>query len=141
MAYVLTHPTPAPERTTMSNNTLKSRAAFLEGQLAELHDKLAVFSTYGEDVYEDGTVLAFERDFGTKQRLIGYDSHGKARYEAMITKSYHYCAIRMRNLWWLTGKTSEPKTWDALIEFITDDGRLAGNPVWRVTEYEQVEAE
>ena len=87
------------ENDVNNREVLEAEAARVNKQLAAL-DALA--QKYGEDDFEDGTVLKFR-----------YRFNGAAR----ATK-YRYAIIKANGLWYSTGpKTERGYTWDEMIAF------------------------
>lgn len=78
-----------------------SRAA-LERQQDRLAERIAELEKYGDDVYEDDTVLLF------KLRHRNYDT------------LYTYTALKAGGGWWMSGNQGHVvKTWDQLVEFLS----------------------
>lgn len=82
--------------------------------------KLAVLEQFGDDEYEEGCVLRFNKTF----RPGGTD--------------YAYAMIKCNGLWYSTGPRA-PKgfTWEAMINWLTE-GPVATYEIWMVSEYTRV---
>lgn len=73
---------------------------------AELARKEALIEAYGQDVYEDGAVLIFEKGFPGSRT------------------NYTYVALKANGSWWLTGAThggEHGRTWMELIVWLVSD--------------------
>jgi len=82
------------------------RVAWLERELRREETYVALREAYGEDVYEDSTVIAFEV------------THARA---AQVGNAYSYAAIKVNGLWYRTGTISRPAwTWDQMITWLID---------------------
>ena len=67
-------------------------------------EKLATVDAYGEDVWEVGTIVTFNKQFAA----------GGA--------TYTYVAIKATPGWYATGNDARPKTWDELVALFTVRG-------------------
>jgi hypothetical protein len=91
-----------PATTHTSTQALHARRARLEAELARIDARL---EAYGDDIYEIGSVLVWDKTF------VG-----------LPDKVYSYAALRTALGWYVTGRTaSTGMTWDALVDFIIDD--------------------
>jgi hypothetical protein len=84
-------------------------------QAQAIRDRLA---RYGEDVYEDGAVLRFDKQF------------------TPIGKTYSYAVIKAGGLWHKTGRQERPITWTQLCEFWAS-APIPVDEIWHVVEYER----
>ena len=75
--------------------------AAINQEIDRLARKRAQLEYLGQDEYEDGEVLAFDKTFGG-------------------TQIYSYAAIKAAGLWYLTGRTSHGISWEELCEFLSD---------------------
>lgn len=91
-----------------------NKRTFYEKQIERYSEQLAQLDRFGEDDFEDGDVLRFDKKFHQRGQV------------------YSYAAIKANGLWYTTGPNS-PKayTWDELVQFLPDE-------VWYVTEYEKL---
>lgn len=90
--------------TTVHSSTanLHARRARLEAELARIDTRLGA---YGEDIYEVGSILAWDKTFA-----------------GPIERSYSYAALLTPIGWFVTGRNaSTALSWDQLIDFILDD--------------------
>lgn len=97
-----------------SSHALHARRARLEAELARIEARL---EAYGDDIYETGSILVWDKTF------VGSPD-----------KVYSYVALRTALGWFVTGRTaSTGMTWDALVDFIIDDA-VAVPTLYCVTE-------
>lgn len=81
-----------------------SRKAVLEAQAERVLKELAELEAYGEDVYDDDTVLAFDFKFSKKNEED--------------LKWYSYVAFKVKGKWYLTGNRGRQLyDWDDLVAF------------------------
>lgn len=81
---------------------------YYERRLEEINNKLAMIESYGEDDFEDGAVLVFDKVMGNQ--------------------TYKYAAIKAVGLWYTTGpKSPKAYTWDELVSWFSE-----GTPVFEV---------
>jgi hypothetical protein len=80
--------------------TPSSARAFYERQAQRALEKLAALDRFGEDEFEDGTIIAWEYQFHTG------------------TKVYSYAAIKCGGLWYSTGPNA-PKaySWSQMVDW------------------------
>lgn len=97
---------------------IEARLKGLYSQIDQLEERAAAIRRFGEDIYDDGDVITFDKQF--------YPD-GMA---------YSYAAIRSNGLWYTTGpKSPKGYTWVELVNWLTD------GPVpelWRVLEEERI---
>jgi hypothetical protein len=87
--------------------------ASLEAQIARLQGQIERLSRFGEDVYELGSVLVFDKTF-PKTNSSGYKAGG-------TTRPYNYAAIKAGDgYWYMTGREVNGKTWSMLVEFMSE---------------------
>jgi hypothetical protein len=85
----------------------------LQAQIDRLQSQIEQLSRFGDDVYDPGAVLVFDKTF-TRSNLAGYKVDG-------TTKPYNYAVIKAGDgYWYLTGKQSMGKTWSELVEFLSE---------------------
>jgi len=78
-----------------------ARKDMLLRQQRRIDDELARLEAYGEDVYEDDTVIMF-----------------RFRFDSGNTGTvYTYVALKIRGLWYLSGQSGAKLIWDDLIDF------------------------
>lgn len=100
-----------------SLDALRRQRDTLDQRIAQA---VAIATTYGDDDFEVGTVLVFDKTFRTGQR-----------------RTYSFAVIKTPVGWFPTGRNSTVgKTWTELIDFIADDA-LHLPVLYRVTEMEQ----
>lgn len=94
-----------------------SKVARIEAQIQALEAERLRLLTQPEDIYQDGDVVWFTKQFG-----VG-------------GTTYTYAAVKVRNRWYVTQRRSglDRLTWDTLLEFV-GDGEL-----WAATEWERVQ--
>lgn len=115
----------------MAAQDLARRIESLQQELDAARARLDSIAHFGRDEYEFGTILTFSKTFINETRRGSYEVRRTA-------KEYQYAAIKTEAGWSLTGRSQEPKSWDDLIWFITEDGKDVDKSIWRVTQFEEV---
>lgn len=87
----------APKSTVQGSPRITSRVATLEWEIERLQQKLELVRQIPEDVYENGCVVIFEKQFTAKGI------------------KYTYACVKGGGFWYVTGKPSR-YTWDALMD-------------------------
>jgi hypothetical protein len=101
----------AKEHQTTSITDEKVRALLKEQREAKaLEDRLEAIKTWGDDVYVDGTVVAFDRTMGSNV--------------------YTYAAVKANGYWYVTGAGPNRQPWDEFVLWLTKDGAPTSN--WQV---------
>jgi hypothetical protein len=94
------------QRARLDENTAtddKVRALLKEQREAKaLDDRLEAIKAWGQDVYIDGTVVAFNRSVGSN--------------------TYTYAAVKAAGHWYVTGAGPNRQPWDELVLWLTKDG-------------------
>lgn len=89
-------------------------------QLDELTAQLSAAETFGPDVYTDGAVITFIKQF---------QEDGVA---------YHYAMIKARGLWYSTGpKAPKAYAWEDMVVWLTS-GPVPTTELWYATDFERV---
>ena len=106
--------------------TVKSAERRIERDEAEIRrygKLLAMIEELGEDEYEDGNVLFFQKR---------YDKHDDGLYD--------FVALKVTGYWYLSGARyqASPYTWAALVKFMLIDNYYEDVMVFRVNEWERV---
>lgn len=96
-------------------NSLKQEAQRIETQLAQI-------KCFGEDIYPDGAILAFEKSF----KLGG--------------KSYQYVMLKQDGLWYSTAQSFRVSSWEEVKVWLAE-GPVPVTKLWEVTEFALVEPE
>jgi hypothetical protein len=95
-----------------------SQREVLEAESLRIAEQLAKIARFGDDVYEDDTVLAFDYQFNGGSKV------------------YSYAIIKCAGRWYTTGtKVNGGQTWDQLVRFWTQ-GTVVN--MWVAAEWEQV---
>lgn len=106
---------PAQKGTTMRKRAdIEAEAKQLERRLSSLVDELAQIDSLPSEPLEDNTVVTFE---------IRYNSHDH--------QTYTYAALKAKGAWWLTGREKGGRSWEELLEFMSQDHRISedGAPI------------
>lgn len=100
-----------------TTTNLRGRLASLEREADRLRARL---DAYGDDVYDVGAVLVWDKQF------------------AGSAKTYSYAAIKTTPLsWYITGRNAaSPLSWDQLIDCIVDEAAELPT-LYAVTQYEE----
>ena len=108
---------------TTTEAQLRRRLALLDRDREETLDRLALVSAFGDDVYEHGAVITYEKHF---------DRSGQ---------TYSYAAIKSPHdgHWYTTGPVggARAQTWEELVSWLTSGPRPT-TEVWLVSELERV---
>jgi len=97
-----------------------SRRVLLEKQAERALEALESLEIFGDDVYENETVL-----------MVNY------KHLEYSDKTYSYIAAKLDDRWYLTGYQNEgPRSWDKLVEQFLSHGEVT--EVWMVTGWEQI---
>lgn len=112
--------------TTKTNMTPAERALHLrierlDIEREEVSRRLDLIHKFGEDVYEDGAVIRFDKTLGHENR------------------TFSYCAIKCPNgLWYTSGpvRGGTPYTWGELIGWLASG--VPCEEIWLVTDYIEV---
>lgn len=110
---------------------MSTRAEALRRQVKEMLLEAEQYDRLGDDVYEDGSILVFNKRFGNQPRQ-GRDTHPDDR-----GKTYTYVALKAAGLWYVTGREGgkgSGYSWDRLVDFLADGVKR----VYVVTELEEV---
>lgn len=92
------------------DQTFATRRAAIAAQIAQLE---ARSTKYGGDIYEDGNVLSFVKQFG--ETNYGY----RGREYHSLSRVYEYVAIKCGGRWFVTGNNAgKAYTWEGLIDFM-----------------------
>lgn len=96
------------------------RRTWLERELRRTEELIALRASFGEDVFEDGTVVTFE---------VTFNPEGKA---------YQYAAVRVSDHWYVTSTNAQPRrTWEQLITWLVDRD-VPTTEMWVCTEWTRV---
>jgi len=98
----------------MSETSLKTK---VNAELARLREVKRRIKTLGDDVYDDGDVIAFKKHFQNN------------------ANSYHYAALKIGNKWYVSGGRLAPMTWDDLVEFIVLNNYIEPFEIKRVSKW------
>lgn len=114
--------------TTFGRNALDLREERLRGELDELHAFKKAIAYYGDDDFEEGAVLRFDKVLD--------------RSNPNAT-AYQYCAMKCVNGYWYTtgpvnGRGNSPWTWDELTTWMAKGFPVT--QVWVFTEMTPLEA-
>lgn len=86
-------------------------------EAARISAELTKLEKMPKDVYENGTILAFEKTFNGKK--------------------YDYAVIKCNGLWYTTGtKRQSGYTWQELLKFLSNSYGATVTDVYRVTQFE-----
>lgn len=89
---------------------------------ARVQRRILVLEEYGEDVWADGTVISFQKNFGAN---VGVRNSR--------TGSYEYVGIRAGGQWFITGAAhKDALSWDALVAFFSASPIVLPDDVWVV---------
>jgi hypothetical protein len=82
-----------------------TRRDVLENQMRRLEEEIAVLDRFGNDDFEEGAVITFDKQF-----------HGPD------SKTWTYAGVKVGNLWYLTGSGRHPNcfSWDDLVRFLSE---------------------
>jgi hypothetical protein len=101
---------------------LAARKDRLKMEIAAKEEELFLLNAFGEDDFNDGDVIMWDRRFSP------YPSG----------KLYKYVALKAAGQWYLTSRLQpSPITWDRLVDQIAE----AEGPIYRVTAWEQIYTE
>ena len=107
-------PTPEQKGETMrKRKDIEAEAKMLERRLSSLVAELEEIDSLPEEPGGDGTVVLFGVRFHPGDR------------------TYDYAAYRAVDSWWLTGREKGGRSWEELLEFMSQDHRIAdeGAPI------------
>lgn len=83
----------------------------IEARMRALEAERALLDRYGDDIYDDGDVIKFTKTFRPNE----YTAHGD------MNRRFTFAALKIGDMWYLTGRTARGKTWDELVEFMFKD--------------------
>jgi hypothetical protein len=79
------------------------RKSVIETRIKQLESELQELDKYGDDIYEDGTVIRFKYAFTEA---------------TSVSCLYTFAALKVKGSWYLTGsKFADRFTWDDLVSF------------------------
>jgi len=101
-------------------STVVSRRVLLEKQAERVMEELERLEIFGDDVYENETVLMINFRHGPSSDI-----------------TYSYVAAKLDGRWYVTGYQNEgPRSWDKLVELFLSHGEVV--EVWMITGWEQI---
>jgi hypothetical protein len=96
-----------------SNRTVNS----IEREMDRLRRQRDRLEYLGEDNFEEGAVIQFDKKFQNGQT------------------EYSYVAVKAAGLWWLSGRETYGMSWESLCEMYLSRGV---DKVWVVKEFEEI---
>jgi len=97
-----------------------SRRVLLEKQAERVMEELERLEIFGDDVYENETVLMINFRHGPSSDI-----------------TYSYVAAKLDGRWYVTGYQNEgPRSWDKLVELFLSHGEVV--EVWMISGWEQI---
>lgn len=81
---------------------MATRREQIELRIRQLEAELATISLYGDDEFPQGSVIRWRKQF----RPGG--------------EKYRYAAMKVQQLWYVTGGKTPPRTWDQLVELLSN---------------------
>lgn len=100
---------------TYADRPAPRRLDRLQRDVERIKAQIAVIERFGEDDFEDETVLMF------------------TRHNLAVRRDLTYVALKKGNKWWVSDGNNSPYTWDELVEMMAD-----AETVWQATSWEPV---
>lgn len=85
-----------------------SRKKVIKDRIRELEEELSTLNAYGDDNWPKNTVLRFKYQFQEGGQF------------------YTYVALKVSNVWYLTGKTTYGMTWESFVDFLANANKVKG---------------
>lgn len=105
---------------TPAERALHLRIVRLDAEREEIAARLDLLHKWGDDVYEDGAVIRFDKTLGH------------------ANQSYSYTAIKCNGNWYTSGpvRGGTPRTWQELVTWLASG--VPCDTIWMVTDYIEV---
>jgi hypothetical protein len=94
------------------------KISLLDQQIETLAERRAMLASRPEDDFEDGAIVAFDKQFNNEDG-----------------PKYAYIAVKGGAKWWVSGRYHESLSWDGLMDLAESDGGTVDG-LWYVTAME-----